>query len=429
MAPHQVNSSGLCSTCDQQTDESEVVQCIDCQEFFHGICNDQTPFGSKTFLASLKKVKSENIVMICDICRTKKENNEASCMKDQISALAATVNTLSNKLESLNQISTLADTVNILSTKFESLDKIPELAATLQSLSQDFQSYKEKQEEETEVAAQQVNVTTPPWSDSTRVQKMKSSLCIKSNGTPVNKEKLQELATNNNIQVSKTVEKDGDVYVNCPTEENREKLSELLNDEAFNGNEIVKLKSKLPTVTILNVKNFTNKEEFIEKVKKQNPRIKERIDQGSEFTIVFSKKPRDQQNRTGDVDNNFQVVARVSDDVRRVIKSENDRVYIDLVAHRVVDRFYIKRCNRCQKFGHYEKDCSNGLCCGYCHGEHKSTECEEVRPGDFEHYKCINCEGNNKPSVGHSSLWYKCPTYLELQKKLKKSISYYQSKN
>ena len=191
----------------------------------------------------------------------------------------------------------------------------------------------------------------------------------------------------------------------------------------------MKLKSKLPTITILNVKEFVNKEDFVEKVKRQNPLIKEQIDKGSEFTIVFSKKPRDQQERAGDSNNNFQVVARVSENIRSLIKSENDRIYIDLVAHRVVDRFYIKRCNKCQKFGHYEKDCSNGVCCGYCHGEHRSTECKEVRPGDFEHYKCINCQQNGKPSEGHSSLWYKCPTYLELQKKLKKTISYYQSKN
>ena len=269
MAPHQVNSSGVCSSCNQETDESEVIKCYDCQEFFHGVCESQTPFGSKTFLASFKKVKSDNIVMICDICKTKRENNEASCLKDQVSELAATVNALVNK--------------------FEVFNCIPELAETVKSLSQDFETFKEKKEEETIVATQRANVPTLPWSNPTRVQKMKSSLCIKSNGIPVNKGKLQEIATNNNIQVSKTVEKDGDLYVNLPTEENREKLSALLNDEAFNGNEVVKLKSKLPTITILNVKEFVSKEDFVEKVKRQNPRIKEHIDKGSEFTIVFSK--------------------------------------------------------------------------------------------------------------------------------------------
>ena len=74
----------------------------------------------------------------------------------------------------------------------------------------------------------------------------------------------------------KTVLKpNGDVYVSMPSEENREKLMPLLEDEAFENNEIVNLKSKNPTISILNVKEFTTKEEFVEKVRRQNPRMTE----------------------------------------------------------------------------------------------------------------------------------------------------------
>ena len=67
-----------------------------------------------------------------------------------------------------------------------------------------------------------------PWSNPQRVQKMKSSLCIKANGTPVNINKVQEIASNNNIQVTKSVVKEnGDVYLDMPTQENRERLTPL----------------------------------------------------------------------------------------------------------------------------------------------------------------------------------------------------------
>ena len=99
---------------------------------------------------------------------------------------------------------------------------------------------------------------------------------------------------------------------------------------------------------------------------------------------------------------------------------------MDLVALRGVDRFYVKRCNKCQKFGHYEKDCSEDACCGYCKGNHLSKDCVDVEEGDFCNYKCINCERGEKDSVGHSAHWHKCPTYLDLQKKVKKSIPFYQ---
>ena len=117
---------------------------------------------------------------------------------------------------------------------------------------------------------------------------------------------------------------------------------------------LVRVKNKLPTITILGVQNFTSKEEFIENVVKQNPQLKDKVDQ---FSVIYSKNPREpsEEGNKG----KYQVVARVSEEVRRIIKNADDKLYMDMVALKVVDRFYIKRCNNCQKFGHYEKDCTS----------------------------------------------------------------------
>ena len=126
----------------------------------------------------------------------------------------------------------------------------------------------------------------------------------------------------------------------------------------------------------------------------------------------------------------YQVVARVGEDIRRAIKNSDDKIYMDLVALQVVDRFFVKRCNCCQKFGHYQKDCTEeSASCGYCKGNHLSKDCNDVQEGDFKHYECVNCERGNKNSNGHSAHWHKCPTYLDLQKKVKNSIPYYSTKN
>ena len=199
----------------------------------------------------------------------------------------------------------------------------------------------------------------------------------------------------------------------------------MLNDEAFTGTEVVNLETKLPTISILNVEKFTSEEDFIDRVKKQNPGIKEKMDNGSKFSIVYSRKPKEGE----DAKKYYQLIARVSEDIRMVIKESNDKIYTDLVSHHVVDRFYIKRCNRCKKYGHYEKDCEFDPCCGYCRKPHLSSECEEVAPGDYKHYDCANCKEGGKQPMGHSSHWHKCPTYLELQQKLKNSIPFYHSKN
>ena len=225
------------------------------------------------------------------------------------------------------------------------------------------------------------------------------------------------------------VKDNGDIYVDMPSNENREKLHSLLEDETFAENEVVKLKSKLPTISVLGVENFSSKEDFIEIVKKQNPKVKELIEKGSgsDFSIVFAKEPRE-----GDTQSRkkyWQVVARVSDDMRKVLRSSGDKIYVGLLALKVVDRFFVKRCNKCQEFGHYERDCQNEVCCGYCEKKHKSAECKEVEKGDHQHYHCINCKRANKPSEGHSSLWHQCPSFLDQQKKVKKAIPYYSQKN
>ena len=377
MVAHVVDGSGICTTCQQETNGVEVLKCYDCQKFFHGVCNNEAIYCSKTFLGTYQKQR-DNFIFVCDVCLTKKEQNQASDLKDQIADLADTVKTLA----------------------------------------QEFKLYKEGKKDEP-VVTNELHGTA--WGNTNRVNKMKSSLCIKANGNPVNMEKVEELVTNNNIQVTKAVVKEnGDVYIDMPSQENRERITPLLNDEAFTQNQVVSLKSKLPTITILNVNEFTTKEAFIETVKNQNHKIKEKIDAGSEFTVVFSNKRSN--------DNKFQVVARVSEEIRKVIKLEGDKIYNGLGTNRVVDRFYIKRCNKCQQFGHYERDCENELCCGYCRKNHKSTECQEVAPGDHDKYECNNCHRNDKPSLGHSSIYHKCPTYIEMQKKLKKTIPYY-SKN
>ena len=91
----------------------------------------------------------------------------------------------------------------------------------------------------------------------------------------------------------------------------------------------------------------------------QNPVIKDMVNQGSEFSIVFTKEPPENKSY-------HQVVARVSDDIRSFIKSSDNRLFYDLLCLKVIDRFFVKRCNNCQKFGHYESDCQNSVCCGYC---------------------------------------------------------------
>ena len=122
----------------------------------------------------------------------------------------------------------------------------------------------------------------------------------------------------------------------------------------------------------------------------------------------------------------YQVVARVSEDIRDVLKTNNDRIFIGFSAHRIFDHFYVKTCSKCHSFGHYHAECSNNPCCGYCSSEdHVSDDCPVKAEKDVAKYKCVNCQDARKTSDGHSSHWFTCPAYLEQQKKMKMNIPYY----
>ena len=379
MVTYTLNSNGECSNCKTVASEETTLKCEDCKKFVHAICGSEAPYASKTFVANFNKVKVKNFLFLCDFCLTKRENNEASTLKDQMENLTETVKTLVKDIQSLKSI----------------------------------------HKTDNEVQQQEL------WSDKARVKKMNSSLCIQSNGKKVDLAKVQEIATNNSIQVSRTtVKENGDVFMDLPSDENREKLTPLLQSEAFAEHKIVELKSKLPTISILDVKDFSSKEEFIEQIKLQNHNIKHLIEEGHEFSIVYCKNPRETANNEN---KHFQIVVRVGVEIRKAIKANKDKIFMNLSAYRVVDRFYVKRCNKCQKFGHYEKDCQNEMCCGYCCShEHMSKDCKTVQPSDHKSHACINCKDTKRKEKGHSSMWYKCPAYMEMQNKVKKTIPYYQ---
>ena len=122
----------------------------------------------------------------------------------------------------------------------------------------------------------------------------------------------------------------------------------------------------------------------------------------------------------------YHVVARVSDDIRKILEQNRNRIFLGMSSHRVIDRFYIKRCNNCLQYGHYEKDCKLDACCGYCRGKHLSKNCDKIEQGDFTNYECHNCQQSGKCHTGHSAMWTKCPTYIEAQAQMKKSIPFYQ---
>ena len=69
----------------------------------------------------------------------------------------------------------------------------------------------------------------------------------------------------------------------------------------------------------------------------------------------------------------FQIFASVSPVLREGLRVFKNKVVVGLVSCKVYDRKQSRRCNNCQHFGHFAKDCPTPeeTACGKCSGDHR----------------------------------------------------------
>ena len=121
-------------------------------------------------------------------------------------------------------------------------------------------------------------------------------------------------------------------------------------------------------------------------------------------------------------------MVRVSPAIRDAISARKNRLFLGVTSCKVYDRFYVKRCNKCNCFGHYKSDCPNSVLCGYCMSKDHESHCCPLRSSESStNFKCSNCQNAGLDHEGHSALWFNCPSYKMAQKRLQSSIPYYES--
>ena len=172
-----------------------------------------------------------------------------------------------------------------------------------------------------------------------------------------------------------------------------------------------------PTINIINIPVNYTKSELLDRVKSHNATKLPGIELNDEnFKIIFTK-PQFKNNTL------YKATVRVSEDVRKAISNANDKLNIGLSSCRVYDDFFVKRCNKCQQFGHWKDKCSadTPVACGKCSGHHETQACTT------NVIKCCNCVHAKHTDTNHETSSNKCPVYLAARTKLESTINYYKN--
>ena len=449
-----LSSTGDCDTCKTRIPDKEIVKCRHCHNKFHAICNTaekSAKICTNSFF-SLYLTSKSNFTWACDTCVTKEEESAAASLSDQVLKLTQAVQNLEKKVVTPNgnivevvkqQVSTEFEKLKVSLAKEreeenkKSADKFMEIvrfqvAEEMRMISEHSVSTLLSEEAISKITAanQQVNREESVWGNKAKVDNIRSSLMVKPDtaGDPIDNKKVKKIVVENGIPVNSVkVSSRGETFVNLPDQSSRDKLIPLLTAEVTTDEtpfEVVTLKSKLPTISLIGVTENLSPEKIKNCLYKQNDHLKALIDAKSHLSVIFVKPPSGRQEF-------YQVAIRVSPEIRKAIQSYGNRVHIEDTYYKVDDRFYIKRCNRCQDFHHYAEKCdmSKPEVCGYCTLHHKSNDCPNREKPHSEHL-CINCKVADLDYRGHPTFWWKCPAYKAQQERLKKIISYnYDSKS
>ena len=222
---------------------------------------------------------------------------------------------------------------------------------------------------------------------------------------------------NNKLQISKFINVSGGRFkLVFPDTVNRQKCYDILKPAENKLNIKLNLSQKLlPKLTIPNISKDTPKSDLIEIICDQNPDIKDLTDKGQTFEVIFTS------NRANS--DQYDAVIRASPQIRDLIINKNSGyLYIEFSRYKVYDRFFIKRCQKCQEFGHTLKNCSKNSVCKFCASNHESEKCHHEKKPEF--WKCYLCSSSKNKNFqenchSHYCASESCPIINEAMKRVK----------
>ena len=388
----QLDSHGNCSTCGNLSIESEHVKCFYCSKLFHVVCSGSTSeekVATKTTITNfLNASTKKNFQFFCDTCLTSLEISKADVDSERINLLESKMNTIDSRLEEI---------CSMLKSKPAKLPEAPakpRVPPEVKSIWNDTDKLS--------------SVKAPPSAAVLVVPKIPDQ-----RAQDENKMIIEKTVVENHISLKETfTNRTGDLVLVCESTEKRDELKTLVH----NAKQDISMntpKAKDHSITLVGLSREHSADEIKKLIVQQNSLIKRFAEANNldEHLKVHSVKP------TRNNKDNFQAFASVSQILREGFKKGKDKLIIGVSSCKIYDRTQTKRCNTCQKFGHFMANCPTPQSpnCGKCAGDHSTNDCSSTDRG------CVNCKRNGAEFSSHSAFYHKCPSLLRFEELLQES--------
>ena len=386
--PCSLLADGSCCTCKLEIDDNEQIQCFRCKINFHALCKQSNDaICNKSLLGLfLQRSTKKNFAWYCDRCLTDIElissqsdtvqNQKVQDLENKIDLLSAKVGSISDLLTPQNQSGQLHTPIHTLSNG---------------------------------------NISNA-WSNTSKITILKNNL-----GVTPNLNQLEQRIIGSKIKVSHSKRNsNGDVVITCPSTSAANKIKDLA-VELLPEHTVKDPQVKYSWINVVGFETNHNTGAVYDLLVKHNPildSLKDKTEeQAKDFLEVKAVKPC-VKNPTIN-----RALIRVSNSLRQVIKMGKDKLMIGLYSCKVYDQApMIKRCNRCQQYGHWVASCvdANGRACGKCASKnHESFNCTADKRNTSE-ICCINCKraGIVNLHPPHTADSPKCPCFIQYRTKL-----------
>ena len=265
----------------------------------------------------------------------------------------------------------------------------------------------------------QKNPDIPVQNTYAQVVKSSDSVVVIKKGAEaevVNRDIIKDASINSKVGISSTYNNNkGDTVLVCDSEQGKNRLVANLKEKIKNR-EIITPQPKRPTIRVTGLDLEPTPAEVLSSAKELNAEKGILIDEDN-FKVI-KIKPHFKNNKK------FQVIVRVSNDIRAAIERADNFLFVCLNRCHVFDDLHVKRCNLCQGYNHYRDQCNKTVpVCGKCAESHETEQCTP------EQAKCVNCTNNRFEETGHYTSDKNCRSYIAAQKKLEQSIGFYKQKN